>query len=440
MMALIALSAVAASAPLARAAQSVERSHCHVGKWTEAPLNVPLDGGSAAPSLGSGGGVVDGPISGNGDFGLVVGTNERTPTAANGSQLLMYVDTMHFRDVISDTGQVYCGYDSKDAGKRGVGFLRVGPAVAAKANSTTMEQHIRNGTVVTTQDFGTYSLRTQSFVAATENVMVTELKCSGPCALVIETNPITSPDVGNCILQSSGRAGPGAPVTSQWFNRSIGRGFRVAYGRHPRAVNQVHKHRVAVGTAYVGVAAGQISPANGSLTGHVLSLSAGQVVTAITALHTNRELLFKGEGDPDEPLRSVGEQLMRFSLQPAVLAGLKAAHSAWWAEYWEKSGVAFGLDPAGGLSVAERLWYGTIYMLTVTNRANYTTHTPPSGLWHNFYTADQQGWPGYTTDINTQSPYFGAAGANHAETEEAMIVRTLSHATFSERLCSTSLV
>ena len=50
-----------------------------------------------------------------------------------------------------------------------------------------------------------------------------------------------------------------------------------------------------------------------------------------------------------------------------------------------------------------------------------TTHTPPSGLWHNFYTSDNQGWSGYTTDINTQSPYFGAAAANHAETELAMI-------------------
>ena len=73
------------------------------------------------------------------------------------------------------------------------------------------------------------------------------------------------------------------------------------------------------------------------------------------------------------------------------------------------------------MSLAERMWYGTVYMLTITNRVNYTTHTPPSGLWHNFYTSDNQGWPGYTTDINTQSPYFGAAAANHAETELAMI-------------------
>ena len=56
-----------------------------------------------------------------------------------------------------------------------------------------------------------------------------------------------------CILQQQGQAGPGAPPTSQWFNRSIGRGFRGAQHRHPRAVMKTHEHRVVVGTAFAGV-------------------------------------------------------------------------------------------------------------------------------------------------------------------------------------------
>ena len=31
----------------------VDRSYCHVGKWDRAPLNVPLDGGAAAPTVGT---------------------------------------------------------------------------------------------------------------------------------------------------------------------------------------------------------------------------------------------------------------------------------------------------------------------------------------------------------------------------------------------------
>ena len=223
------------------------------------------------------------------------------------------------------------------------------------------------------------------------------------------------------ILQDQGRDGPAAPPRSQWFNRSLGDGWAGSNGRHPRAVVKDHAHRTAVGSAFAGINTSQITISPTSASGHVLDLKARQEATVITALASNREFLFQNDADPDEPLKFVGEKLTRFT-KLAELESLTTAHNAWWTRYWkEKSGVQFGLDPDGKLSIAERLWYGTMYMLTITNRANYTTHTPPSGLWHNFYTADQQGWPGYTTDINTQSPYFGAAAANHAETTEAMI-------------------
>ena len=52
---------------LSAAVPPVDRSYCHVGKWDKAPLNVPLR--TSRPTYG---GMVDGPISGNGDFGLVV--------------------------------------------------------------------------------------------------------------------------------------------------------------------------------------------------------------------------------------------------------------------------------------------------------------------------------------------------------------------------------
>lgn len=361
-------------------AERVERSYCHIGQWDAAPRNVPLDGGSPKPSLSSYGGVVDGPLSGNGDFGLVVGTNEHTPTASQGSWLLMYVDTMHFRDVSGDTGQVYCGYDTSSAGKRGVGFLKIGPAVAANASTTSMEQHMANATVTTTQRFGSsFALHTRSFVAATENVMVTELWCSGrPCEVVVETSPIEGGASPQCILQNQGKGGPGAPAASQWFNRSIGRGFRGVQHRHPRAVMKTHEHRVAVGTAFIGLGADRISAANVSASAHVLSLDVGQVATAITALHTNREFLFRRDADGDEPLRSVGQKLSHLSSEPTALAGLRLAHVAWWRRHWATSGVKFGLRSDGQMSLAERMWYGTVYMLTITNRVNCKSDTRPS--------------------------------------------------------------
>jgi hypothetical protein len=405
----------------ARHPAAVDHSYCHVGKWDAPPLKVPLDGGADSPKL-SAGGIVDGPISGNGDFGLVVGTNEHTPTANLGSWLLMYVDTMHFRDVQNDVGAV--GARDESGGKRGVGYLRVGPAASAKAKATTMRQDITNATVHTAQAFGAYTLRTLSFVSATENVMVTTLWCEGgPCKIAFESSPLAldTAKLKYIIRQSQGRAGPSAPQKSQWFNRSLGDGWAGDNGCHPRAIVREHVHRTAVATAFAGVDASQITISATSPSGHVLALQAGQEATAITALASNREFLFANDADPDEPLKFVGQKLQRF-VQPSELASLTSAHNQWWTRYWkEKSGVQLGLDPDGTLSAAERFWYGTMYTLAVTNRVNYTTHTPPTGLWHNFYTANTQGWPGYTTDINMQSLYFGAAAANHAETELAMI-------------------
>jgi hypothetical protein len=122
---------------------AVDRSHCAVGLWSNSPENVPLTG-----SLGHLGGMVDGPISGNGDMGLVVGE-------AAGGRLLLYVDSMQFHDVVGDTGQSYCGYDGQGSGKRGVGMLTVHPAESFTNNSFAAQQIMANATISTTQVYVT---------------------------------------------------------------------------------------------------------------------------------------------------------------------------------------------------------------------------------------------------------------------------------------------
>jgi hypothetical protein len=134
-----AIMAVLALASRGALGGAVDRSHCAVGLWSSSPENVPLTG-----SLGHLGGVVDGPISGNGDMGLVVGE-------AAGGRLLLYVDSMQFHDVVGDTGQSYCGYDGQGSGKRGVGMLAVQPADASTNNSFAAQQIMANATISTTQ-------------------------------------------------------------------------------------------------------------------------------------------------------------------------------------------------------------------------------------------------------------------------------------------------
>ena len=45
-------------------------------------------------------------------------------------------------------------------------------------------------------------------------------------------------------------------------------------------------------------------------------------------------------------------------------------------------------------------------MWKTANKYNKSAHMPPAGLWKNHYTGNDYGWPAYTTDINTQAPYF----------------------------------
>lgn len=360
---------------------AVDRSHCAVGSWTAPPLNVPLKDG-----LGFMGGMVDGPISGNGDMGLVVGATQ--------SKLLLYVDSMQFHDVLGDTGTSYCGYDTQSSGKRGVGLLSLSPESASNASKFSATQTYANATVHTQQGFDGWSLHTESYVSATENVLITRLWWTATSKdphvsphiqkLRVETSPMPNGATG-CLRQNSGRDGP-CGKGSQWFNRSLGRDFRAIW-QHPKAVRKSHLMRIAVGSTFIGTDA---VAAPDSDSGSVLSLTGGQVATVVTALHTNRDFLFKRDANVDEPLQSVGQKLAHLASSPAALAELEAAHIQWWRRHWSASGVSFSLDPDGKLSVAERMWYGTIYMLAVTNRVNNTIHLPPSGLWHNFYTSDVQ--------------------------------------------------
>jgi len=40
----------------------------------------------------------------------------------------------------------------------------------------------------------------------------------------------------------------------------------------------------------------------------------------------------------------------------------------------------------------ELFWYGAVYMWGTANRANWTSHMPPAGLWKNHYTGNDYGW------------------------------------------------
>ena len=105
---------------------------------------------------------------------------------------------------------------------------------------------------------------------------------------------------------------------------------------------------------------------------------------------------------------------------------LDAKHEASWSEYWNRSSISMphsrrtelfciphkhllrlgsATQMGSGMSRVH-VGYGANYMWKTANKYNESAHMPPAGLWKNHYTGNDYGWPAYTTDINTQAPYF----------------------------------
>ena len=85
---------------------------------------------------------------------------------------------------------------------------------------------------------------------------------------------------------------------------------------------------------------------------------------------------------------------------------LLAAHEAWWAKFWAKSGVEL---PDEDL---ENYWYGGLYVMACTARNKKF----PPGLWGAYATADGMGWFGdYHMNYNYQAPFYALATCNHPE-------------------------
>lgn len=93
-------------------------------------------------------------------------------------------------------------------------------------------------------------------------------------------------------------------------------------------------------------------------------------------------------------------------LTPDRIEELRAAHRAWWREFWSKSFVDIG-DP-----LIEEYYYGSNYLLASCSR---NTQFPPS-LFGNWTTADGPSWQGdYHLNYNHQAPWWGVCSSNHPE-------------------------
>ena len=127
----------------------------HVGVFTSPPRRVPHDL------------VADGPILGNGDVGVVLGGPPEQQTFCIGKNDFWSYSLRHILTV--------------------GGVTVSAPALAGA--SYRQEQDIARAEVRGTFGKDAATLQTRSWVAATENLLVTELSCTGPAALEVRLEP-----------------------------------------------------------------------------------------------------------------------------------------------------------------------------------------------------------------------------------------------------------
>eukprot|EP01048_Picozoa_sp_COSAG05_P014168 COSAG05_NODE_1579_length_4497_cov_4.735789_3_plen_527_part_00 len=428
---------------------------CIAGLWDAPPSNAPTAPNNA---------VSNGAFTGNGDLGVVVGAAPKAPTT-----LAFYMDLMQFRCPSID-GVSKCNYGS--GGHAGVGWLGVDVQGAGTRTAFSMQQLVRTAEVTSQSTFSAGIVLSSRLVAfSSENLAVvelwfnqsTDLPATAPpqktLSLVVSDEMYQTGKIMACRTNKAGQHADSAAATCrgrgsnctgssrsrsrsrssssssssssrgegggddtppwQWGESWLGRGFQ-DHRAFPSAHHDVFPltsrvEHVVMATAFGGDFISRTNASSnfdgklGYRSWSTVNIAEGQVLRLSTQLWTERDFNFTR--DP----MAAAAQSMRSVVHPAHIAKLEAAHAKWWTEYWSRSSISM---PSARRT--ELFWYGAVYMWGTANRANWTAHMPAAGLWKNHYTGNDYGWPAYTTDINTQAPYFATYGCNRVEIPSAM--------------------
>ena len=125
-------------------------------------------------------------------------------------------------------------------------------------------------------------------------------------------------------------------------------------------------------------------------------IAPGHPVTIITAVVTSEE--------SDNPLDAAREIIKEFQI--ADLAERRTEHEKWWHRFWSGSSIEIG-DP-----LIEKFWYGSHYIMACCSRNKKF----PPGLYGNWVTTDMPSWEAdYHLNYNHEAPWWGVYSSNQVE-------------------------
>ncbi len=290
---------------------------------------------------------VDGPLLGNGDMGVCLGGPPQEQT--------YYLSKNDFWRLKSQYGE---------AMPKLFGTLTVSMPGMEGASYRVEQELYAPVTVATFKKEGVV-VEQRAWVAATENVLVLELRVRGgsarvEVALVTAESPL-----------SEDRQGADGAVA--WVERAFRAGVDI-----PTAA------------AAALAIAGTLEPS--------FTLVPDEAVTLAVALRSG----FQGDGFRDAAIADARRALA----EAGYVQSLWEEHAAWWADFWAQSYVALGHADL------ERHYYLSNYVMASCSR---DPEFPP-GIFGTWLTTNEPGWAGdYHLNYNHMAPYYGLYSSNHLE-------------------------
>jgi hypothetical protein len=346
--------------------------------WTQlSALLANIQGVATTPPAGI---VTDkfttGALLGNGDIGAVAG------------------DTVTTQKFYFSKGDFLGGFHNIAKRRYENSYLAIGALLIASpagkgresadaAAAYRMEQDILNAEVRTTLKIDGTVVSLRSWIAADDNVFITEFSTApGAPAVAIEAALQETPN--ESFPHSTGVAN-GLP----WVTREVDNRAEV-------------KSRVALAMTLVSGAFTRTA-ADGVASRGVFTVPSGKTVTLAVIVASDTKF-----GSGCAPIEAICARAVSAAraVSEANVAGWQSAHRDWWKAYWLKSYVRVH-DP-----VLERYYYGSLYVLGSAARPGKTL---PS-MWGPWLTTDTPAWGGrHFFNYNAQGPYYGIASSNRPE-------------------------
>jgi len=300
---------------------------------------------------------VDGPLLGNGDMGVVIGGKP---------------EEQRFILCKNDMWRLQHGYGNSSPVPFGSLAVRI-PAL--KGASYKVTQDLYTATTEGAYRLKDSAVRLNSYVAASDNVLVLELTAEG------------KPFGVNVVLEVAHRRGS---------ESAAGKDGKLFVGK--RAFTKDVDIPSGVAVAWTLLDGKEVSATSGE--GN-LSVGASFVVTPGTPVTL---VLAMDSVFMDKDYVNAAKDAVT-SINAQRLGKIRAAHEKWWADYYARSYVSIH-DP-----VIEKQYYLSLYGMGSCSR---DPNFPPAIF--GWTTTDSPAWHGdYHLNYNYQAPFYGMARANRLE-------------------------